>query len=163
MELSDEQKTCVSGWVAEGMGLSDIQKRLKNELGIGLTFMDVRFLVSDLELKLKTEEKKPAVDDPVDDVGSTSPAPDPEAEFSLDSDDSSSEDAAVSVEVDKVVRPGAAVSGSVVFSDGKKADWYMDQFGQLGIIPPEDGYQPSPEDVEAFQAELRNSLKSSPL
>ena len=68
MELSDEQKTCVSGWVSEGMGLSDIQKRLKDELGIGLTFMDVRFLVSDLELKLKTEEKKPAVDEPVDDV-----------------------------------------------------------------------------------------------
>ena len=64
------------------MGLSDIQKRLKDELGIGLTFMDVRFLVSDLELKLKTEEKKLAVDEPVDDVGSSSPASDPEAEFS---------------------------------------------------------------------------------
>ena len=63
------------------MGLSDIQKRLKDELGIGLTFMDVRFLVSDLELKLKTEEKKPAVDDPVDDVGSSSPSSDPKQTF----------------------------------------------------------------------------------
>ena len=162
MDLTEDQKTCVSTWVAEGMGLSDIQKRLKDELGIGLTFMDVRFLVSDLELKLKSQEKKPAPEEAADDLDLPEAASQPQEEFSLEDDEPSAEDGGVSVEVDKVVRPGAAVSGSVIFSDGKKAEWYMDQFGQLGIVPPEDGYQPSSEDVEAFQNELRSALQRSP-
>lgn len=161
MDLTKEQKASVSAWVAEGMGLSDIQKRLKDELGVSLTYMDVRFLVSDLELKLKTEVKEPAADESPDDLDLPDVAPAEKEEFSLE-DDEPSDDGGVTVEVDKVIRPGSAVSGSVVFGDGKKAEWYMDQFGQLGIVPPEDGYQPSPEDVEAFQAELRNVLQRSP-
>jgi hypothetical protein len=68
----------------------------------------------------------------------------------------------VTVEIDKVVRPGAAASGSVTFSDGKKAGWHVDQFGQLGLVPPEEGYQPTEEDLQAFQMELRNAMQRSP-
>ena len=42
----------------EGKGLSDIQKLLKEEFEMNLTFMDVRFLVSDQELRLKALKKK---------------------------------------------------------------------------------------------------------
>jgi hypothetical protein len=158
-DLNAEQKACVGSWVEEGMGLSDIQKRLKDDLDIGLTFMDVRFLVSDLKLQLKSEDKKkPELDDTESDSHDTVPS-----DRAFDNPDMLDDEGSVgvTVEVDKVVRPGAAASGSVTFRDGKKAGWHVDQFGQLGLVPPEEGYQPTEEDLQAFQMELRNAMQRS--
>jgi hypothetical protein len=143
-QLTPEQKEIVGKWVAEGLGLSDVQKRLKDELNVSLTFMDVRFLVSDLSLQVKTPDKKElkeelAADAPLD---------------SLDEDEGS-----VIVEKDSVIRPGYAASGSVKFSDGKTANWFIDPMGQLGLEPPEPGYQPPSDDIEEFQLQLRNLLQ----
>jgi hypothetical protein len=60
--------------------------------------------------------------------------------------------------VDQVTRPGAIVSGGVTFSDGKTAEWYLDQTGRLGLAPAEKGYKPSEEDVMDFQAALQQEL-----
>ena len=60
--------------------------------------------------------------------------------------------------VDTVTRPGAVVSGKVTFSDGKSAEWYLDQYGRLGMLPGEKGYKPSQNDIMAFQTELQNQL-----
>ena len=65
----------------------------------------------------------------------------------------------VSVEIDRIVRPGAVVSGSVVFSDGVKATWALDQMGRLMLDSGQAGYQPSPPDVQAFQRELSRQLQ----
>jgi len=160
INLNAEQKACVGSWVEEGMGLSDIQKRLKADFDIGLTFMDVRFLVSDLKLQLKSEDKKkPELDDMESDSDDTV-----QSDGAFDNPDTLGEEASsgVTVEVDKVVRPGAAASGSVTFSDGKKAGWHVDQYGQLGLVPPVEGYQPTEEDLQAFQMELRNAMQRSP-
>lgn len=143
-ELTPDQKDTVSRWVAEGLGLSDIQKRLKDELNLNLTFMDVRFLVSDLELQLKA----PTPDEQKEDLS---------ADASLDATDDEQGD--VKVEKDSVIRPGYAASGSVKFSDGKTAQWFIDPMGQLGLEPPEPGYQPPEADVEEFQVQLRNVLQ----
>ena len=62
------------------------------------------------------------------------------------------------MKVDQVTRPGALVSGKVTFSDGKGADWYLDQMGRLGLVPKETGYKPSEADLMEFQAELQNEL-----
>ena len=64
----------------------------------------------------------------------------------------------VSVKVDQLAQPGALVSGSVTFSDGKSAVWHLDQFGRLALAPKQHGYKPSPADVQAFQRELQNEL-----
>jgi hypothetical protein len=64
----------------------------------------------------------------------------------------------VSVTVDQVTRPGALVSGKVNFSDGKSADWYLDQMGRLGLAPKEAGYKPSEDDLMDFQTELQTEL-----
>ena len=53
MVLSDSQKTSVAEWVSEGLKLSDIQSRINESFGSSLTYMDVRFLIDDLELDLK--------------------------------------------------------------------------------------------------------------
>jgi len=62
------------------------------------------------------------------------------------------------VTVDQVTRPGSLVSGKVKFSDGKTAEWYLDQMGRLGFVPKEQGYKPSQNDLMDFQAELQNEL-----
>ncbi len=56
--LTTEQKQRVTAWVNDGLSLSDVQKRITADLGIHMTYMDVRFLVDDLNLALK--EKEPA-------------------------------------------------------------------------------------------------------
>jgi transposase len=50
MNLDDAQRTKVTEWIAQGLKLSEIQSRLGSELGLHLTYMDVRLLVDDLKL-----------------------------------------------------------------------------------------------------------------
>ncbi len=56
MNLDDTQRKQVSQWIAEGLKLSEIQSRLASELGVRLTYMDVRLLVDDLKLTPKDVE-----------------------------------------------------------------------------------------------------------
>jgi hypothetical protein len=65
----------------------------------------------------------------------------------------------VKVEVDRLVRPGAVVSGSVTFSDGMTAKWALDQLGRLVLDASKKGYQPPASDVQAFQQELSAQLQ----
>ena len=60
--------------------------------------------------------------------------------------------------VDQLTRPGALVSGKVTFTDGKSAEWYLDQMGRLGLVPKGQGYKPSQDDLMDFQAELQSEL-----
>ena len=57
MQFSEEQKQSIAQWVAEGAKLSDIQSRVNDEFNASLTYMDVRFLVDDLDLELKDQPK----------------------------------------------------------------------------------------------------------
>ena len=50
MELSDTQKATIAGWVHENKSVAEIQNLLRDELGLSMTYMDVRFLIEDLEL-----------------------------------------------------------------------------------------------------------------
>lgn len=157
MNLDEAQKQKVRGWIDSGLKLSEIQNKLTSELGLKLTYMEVRFLMDDLKLKPKdAEPPKTAVKEIKPETSSQPPASEPNEDF----DDLPAATGAgkVSVSVDQVARPGAVVSGKVTFSDGKSAEWYLDQFGRLGVAPQEKGYKPSQADVAAFQAELQNEL-----
>ena len=48
MDLSPSQKESVQKWASEGASIAQIQNLLKEEFSIGMTYMDVRFLVDDL-------------------------------------------------------------------------------------------------------------------
>jgi hypothetical protein len=150
MELTEDQKQAVSQWVEEGCGLSDIQKRLSSELGITLTYMDVRFLVIDLGLELSTpQEEEPEA----------SPAPgDSPADAAVPG--TGLPGGGVAIEVDRITKPGSLVSGTVSFSDGVSGTWSVDQFGRLGLSTGSPDYKPSQEDLEAFQTELKQALAS---
>ena len=167
-KLTAEQQTSVAQWVADGATLNDIQDRLKRELGMTLTYMDTRLLIMELGLKLidKPKEVLPEPD-------SQPPAQDslPEDGTSYDEadlppgDEPPYEDAlpmaggGVSVSLDALAIPGTMVSGKATFSDGKTANWHIDQFGRLGLRPPEPGYQPPPADIPLFQRELQRLLQ----
>ena len=155
MTLDDTQRKKVAQWITEGLKLSEIQNRLASELGVRMTYMDVRFLVDDLKLTPKdAEPPKPIAtalpaspaSTPAPGAGSENPAPPGGATGN------------VSVAVDQLARPGAVVSGKVTFSDGKQAEWYIDQGGRLGLTPQQAGYRPSPADLQQFQTALEAEL-----
>lgn len=154
MNLNEAQKKTVSEWIAAGAKLAEVQTRLGAEFGIRLTYMEVRFLVDDLKLRLQDPEPpKPATPPPV-----AAPA-NPAAPVAPEATDAGVPlGGQVSVTVDKIARPGALVSGGVTFSDGMSADWYLDQTGRLGLIAKQQGYKPSPADVQQFQMALEREM-----
>ena len=155
MNLNESQKKKVSAWIAEGLKLAEIQKRLASELDLHPTYMEIRFLVDDLKLTpkdpepIKPVEKSP----PPTGVSAATPATGVGA-----SSGTTPGVAGVSVSVDQVARPGAAVSGSVAFTDGMNAVWYIDQMGRPGLIPNQPGYKPSAADLQQFQTALEAEL-----
>ena len=162
MNLDDTQRQRVAAWINEGLKLSEIQKRLGSELGLNLTYMEVRLLVDDLKLTPKDPEpvKLPA------DSALKPDAPPPSAQKpgadrkpSREPQEPGPAPGRVSVTVDQVTRPGALASGNVTFSDGKSANWYLDQTGRLGLVAKEQGYRPSAADVEEFQTVLESELR----
>ncbi len=158
MTLNDAQRQQIAAWIAAGAKLSDIQNRLDKEFGLRLTYMDVRLLVDDLKLTPKdAEPAKPAAAIGAA-PGKAPPPADTEADTELLPPEPPPGAGGVSVVVDKIARPGAIVSGKVSFSDGQKADWYLDQTGRLGVVPQQQGYKPSPLDVQDFQLALQDEL-----
>lgn len=185
MTLSPEQKQAVAAWVTAGDNLSAVQKKLAEQFKLSLTYRDVRFLVDDLNLELK--DPAPKVD--TSDVSKAQPRPAPAekkgmidrlkekvglAPGAVEEDEVSPEalaDAAaeelpappaggsVTLDLDRIMRPGFMVSGTVTFSDGVSGKWALDQQGRLLLETPQKGYQPSPADVQAFQRELQVQLQ----
>ena len=152
-KLTPEQITKVSAWVAEGATLSQIQERLSSQLEVSMTYMDVRFLVDDLNLALieKEEPKQPEAA-AVEEAPAEPAAPDaPTAQGS----------GVVTVEVDRIAQPHAMVSGHVTFSDGEKADWYIDHQGRPGMAARTPGYRPTPQDITDFQVKLDAALRQA--
>jgi hypothetical protein len=156
MLLTDEQKQQVAAWIDAGAKLSEIQDRLDKEFGVRMTYMDVRLLVDDLRLTPKEtiiEPEKPAA------AEADAAAPAAAAESSPPGDElPAGGTGKVAVSVDQLARPGAMVSGKVTFSDGQKAEWYLDQYGRLGLVAAQQGYRPPQEDIAEFQAALDREL-----
>jgi hypothetical protein len=144
MKLDEAQRLTVAKWIADGAKLSEIQNRLAAEFGVKLTYMEARFLVDDLKLTPKDPELPKVVAPPVAaETTPVSPAP---------------AGGKVAVTVDQITKRGTAISGTVAFSDGQLADWYLDQTGRLGVVPKQQGYKPTAEDVKDFQLALQQEV-----
>jgi hypothetical protein len=163
MNLDEAQRTKVGEWIAQGLKLSDIQNRLASELGVRLTYMEVRLLVDDLKLTPKDPEPAKPIESPLSAPAAPTakgarpaierPGKQPPAPTSAPA-----EPRGVSLTVDQLARPGAVVSGRVTFSDGVTAAWQIDQLGQLGLIPSKPGYRPPAADAQSFQMALEDEL-----
>ncbi len=154
MTLTDDQKASVTRWIEAGESLSDVQRKLREEFSVTVTYMETRFLVDDLRLTLKTDPEPPP--EP------TQPAPTAPAD-GLPPDEilpPVGSGGRVTVTMDQIARPDAMISGKVTFSDGQSAGWYLDQMGRLGLNADTPGYRPSEEDVLAFQTELQSLART---
>ncbi|MSU33023.1 MAG: hypothetical protein EXS25_10295 [Pedosphaera sp.] len=152
ISLTTEQQTQARLWIADGMKLSDFQKRIETDFKIVMTYMEVRFLLDDLKVTPKDPEP------PKEAVVATPPVAGPESALSPDEVIPAPRTSTVSVTVDAVTRPGAMVSGRVVFSDSKGAAWMLDQYGRSRLIADEKNYRPSPADLAEFQVLLEQEL-----
>lgn len=143
-ELTDEQKAAVAAWIAEGLGLAEVQQRLREQYALTLTYMETRFLVDDLHLSLQDKA-----------VEEESAKPhEPESVLKED-EPRASPGSGLRVTIDRVTQPHALVSGQVTFSDGQRATWMLDQLGRLALEPTTAGYRPTEQDIMAFQRELQ--------
>jgi hypothetical protein len=161
MSLDEAQRNRVAEWIRQGLKLSEIQNRLSSELGVRLTYMEVRMLVDDLKLVPRDIEPPKPVQSPLVAVGAKAPDSGQGAGASpaaRPAPPTAPAGAGVSVSVDQLTRPGALVSGKVTFSDGNRADWYLDQTGRLGLVPQQAGYRPPAQDVQQFQMALETEL-----
>ncbi len=142
-KLTPDQIAALKQRAAEGATMSDLQRHLKEEFGISITYMDTRFLILDLGIELLEEKKEEPKKE------EEKPAPVPTGE--------------VTVTMDTLTLPGALVSGKVTFSDGETAIWMLDQNGRPGLDPDTPGYRPTQDDIMEFQVQLRALIEKSGL
>jgi hypothetical protein len=163
MNLTDAHKQQITKWLDEGLKVADVQKKMIAELGVTMTYMEVRFLLDDLRLKPKDPEppKEPAVASPIAPASAGVPAP-----AATGAPAGAVPPAAgpapvggVQISVDALARPGTVISGKVTFSDGQKADWYLDEMGRPGLVPAQKGYRPTQPDIIEFQELLQGELQ----
>lgn len=160
--LTDAQKAQVGAWLAAGQPLAEVQNRLARELGVSLTYMELKLLVSELKVMPKDREATAAPVNLGAAAAQATPAkPGPATGKAAPPPAAATppgRKAPVTVSVDSLTRPGAMVSGGVTFSDGKRATWHVDELGRLSVAPTEPGYRPDPGDMQEFQAALEQEL-----
>ena len=159
MNLTDQQKETVKKWVAEGKGVSEIQRLLSSEFGIEMMYIDVRFLIDDIGVQIPSSGENAADSaqeaSPVDAEGPQSGSA---GENEAQAENPGESSGGVRVTVSPIQRPGAVMSGDVVFSDGGMAEWVLDNSGRLGLNPSTPGYTPPQSDLPEFQQKLREAL-----
>ncbi len=150
--LTDDQVSQIRAWAAAGDGLPEIQKKLREELGLSVTYLETRFLLEDLSIELLPSPEPEAP---------KKPEADEEALEGADGEDRPGAAGGVKVTVDQVLRPGAILSGKVDFDGQHTASWWLDQMGRLGLDGGDVEFQPSEEQLIAFQQELRKVVQQS--
>lgn len=159
MNLTDQQKETVKKWVAEGKGVSEIQRLVSSEFGIDMMYIDVRFLIDDIGAQIPSSGENAADSaqeaSPVDAEGPQSGSA---GENEAQAENPGESSGGVRVTVSPIQRPGAVMSGDVVFSDGGMAEWVLDNSGRLGLNPSTPGYTPPQSDLPEFQQKLREAL-----
>jgi hypothetical protein len=150
-QLSDEQKQAMAGWAQDGATIADLQQRLKEQFGLGVTYMEARFLVLDLGITIQ---------EAVSDEPPRPKQPEEPEDEAAGADDLTAKNGTVQVTLDQLALPGTLVSGKARFSDGESAVWVLDQLGRPGLDPDTPGYRPSAEDIAEFQRQLSGLLRT---
>ncbi len=137
----EERNRLIAEQLNQGVSLGEIQKLLEQEHGVKMTYMELRLLASELENVDWSRQ--------------------PETSFKVKPMDSETGAAAdpgggrTKVTVSQLARPGAAMSGSVDFASGAKAEWFLGNDGRLGLQPESGSEKPTEEDIREFQEELQ--------
>ena len=148
MNNSAEIKKFMAEKIAEKISLSEIQSLVNEKFNTKMTFMDIRILASELEMdwQRREEEEKAAAVQAENEEENKENSENNDAE-------ASKAPGKTTVELNKIVRPGALASGSVHFASGVYAEWYIDNNGRLGLDKVVGG-RPSEQDIADFQTEM---------
>ena len=139
---NDELKKIIGQYLADGFELPEIQDKLLDEHGENMTFLELRLLAAELDDIDWTKREEPE-----------------EVEEQKDDEDDVQAPQATDktvVEVSKIARPDAVLSGTVTFASGASADWKIDQFGRCAF-ENRDG-EPTQQEIMEFQQELQRKL-----
>ena len=147
--MNTERDRFIKQKLDEGLSLSDVQKLLASELGIKMTYLDLRLLAADLEVNWAKQDQAKAEEAKTDDDMDLSKIPEEDGD-----------EPRTKIEISKLARPGMAISGTVVFLSGASGEWYLDTRGRLGFNPDKGSKQPTEDDLQDFQYELQSKLSS---
>ena len=139
-----ELKKIIKGHLDEDLTLNEIHKILADQHSVKMTFMELRLLSSEIE-DMDWGKFDPKVEKDDDDEDETPKEPEILS--------------GTQIEISKIQRPGAMVSGSVTFISGLKGEWHIDSMGQLGLNMADEDAQPTEEDMQDFQMELRRKIQ----
>ena len=171
MEQNDVKKI-VAEHLSAGVPLTEIQNILAGKHGVKMKFLELRLMASELEnidwTKLnKKEEKKPEAPAKAETLPGENENDDNAADEDFPEEDEAADEnmpeekgviqGKTTVELSKVVRPGAVACGSVKFGSGVTAEWVLDQLGRLGLEKASG--KPTQRDVKDFQVELQKLLR----
>ncbi len=170
---NQERDTLIMTKLNEGMSLSDVQKLLAQDYNVRMTYLDLRLLADGLAVNWQKLDKPKPAPAPADPAAAGVESPDEaaaadadadaddadDADADLEEEDEAAEPGATKVTLDAAPRPGMILSGMVRFASGLRAGWMMDRQGRLNLDLPDDGEQPTPEDVQGFQDELRQVMR----
>ena len=120
-KIDKEQLECVRAWAAQGVDLNGIQKKLREECGVHLTYMEVRFLLLDHGIEIAMESESALEAD--------APQPDMAPDVPSDVEDGAN-NGKVRVTVDDLQLPGTLISGKAEFPGGASGAWQIDQLGR---------------------------------
>ncbi|MEG0024516.1 MAG: hypothetical protein RR719_04115 [Akkermansia sp.] len=160
-QLTQEQIDQLHQWAAEGLDLNGMQKRMNEEMGLRLTYMDARFLLLDLKIDLivpKVEKPAKPAPAPVSPMSTTGM---PQAQTQAQSPMPSSlfpSMGTTQVTIDEITPPHALLTGKMTFMSGAQGIWSIDKMGRIDWEPI--AGEPTEADLQSFEKELQKVLRS---
>ena len=156
-QLSPEQVRSIRDWAEEGLDLNAIQKRLHEDLGIKLTFMDTRFLLQDLDIQIRQPEPEPQAEQPAELSGAAGPPPRPASLPGAPAPPASLL-GKTQVTVDEITPPHALMAGKILFRSGAQGVWDIDRTGRINWDATLG--EPTADDLREFETELQSVIRS---
>ena len=141
---TEERDRFIKAKLDQGMSLSEVQKVLAAEHGVTMTYLDLRLLAAEMKVDWKKQDK--------------ARPPEKKTAVATDLKEEHGRASGTKVNVSRLVRPGAAMSGDVEFASGAKAEWFVDAMGRLGLQPAPGSSKPTERDIQEFQTELQRKL-----
>ena len=159
-ELEQQIAAFMTGELAKGTGLSQLQTMVNEKFQTHLTYMEIRIIASELQVDWNaTDPKAIAAAKEKAKKEEEAKLAEEEAQRAAENGESPAEaPGKCTVTVNKVNPPGVLASGSVTFASGSTADWYIDQTGRPGIGNLK-GEPPTQQEGEEFMMELQKVLR----
>ena len=160
-ELEQQISAFMGEELAKGTSLSQLHSMVNEKFQTRLTYMEIRIIASELQVDWNANDPK-AIAAATEKAKKEEEAKAAEAEAALAAENgeapASDAPGKCVVTVNKVNPPGILASGTVTFSSGSTADWYVDQTGRPGIGNLK-GEPPTQQEAEEFMTELQKVLR----